>query len=1395
LNFEENQLSAVDISANTALTTLFCDKNQLNALDISTNTALEEMSCRENHLTALDLSGLSGLTFFNGENQSVSLTMILNGSSYSIDTTLNSPTFNNGGVTYNSGVLSSNSNTISSTEFTVQTGAANPVYTLSGTMEFSYLTGVANIVFADPNFKAALLAITGFNKVDDNDDGEISFEEAAEVASVNVNAKNITSMEEIKYFTNLASLYCNDNQLTALDVSQNSYLYYLSCQNNQLTTLDVTQNGGLIYLYVQNNKLTTLLMKNGAGSDWVMPEVLGNNDLIFLCCDANILSKVQSKVNSAGLTNCEVTSDCTQAPVTSNNIVFVDPNFKQAVIDNYFDTNNDGEISYEEAAIVTVLDLYGKSIFSLEGIEFFSDLRNLYCGNNQLTSLDVSQNSELRNLYCDQNQLTELDVSQNSFLKSLNCKENQLTTLDISQNGGLDELYCNDNELVSLYMKNGVAWFTYNFSGNPDLVFICCDASEVANVTAKLENPNCEVTTNCSATPCANITFADPKFKAALLAITGTDAVDTDGDGEISECEAEAVTTLDLSYGEISSMPEIQYFSNLQVLTCLYNQLTALDLSHNGNLTELFCNNNQLTALDVTQNSKLETLGCNTNQLTSLNISQNGSLTLLDCSYNELTALDLSGNGNLENLNCNNNDLTTLDLSQNSKLKQLRCNFNQLTALDVSGCDALGYLSCSSNQLTALDVTQNSNLTALLCNVNQIADLDLSENSLFIELNAANNALLFLNLKNGSKEQAVYLAGNDDLVHVCCDEDDLTLVQAEVTANVNNPDCEVTSDCNMDADGCNIISFADPNFKAALVAITGTDAVDTNSDGEISECEAEAVTTLNVASKNIASMEEIKYFIHLEELSCASNQLTELDLSQNGELTELSCSYNQLTELDVSQNGKLESLYFTNNQLTALDVSQNMLLAGLDCSNNKLTELDISLNTQLNILNCSNNLLISLYVKNGKVEDMFNFLGNPTLTLICCDAGQLENTQLTVTAQGWTNCEVTTDCSATPCANITFADPNFKAALVAITGTDAVDTDGDGEISECEAEAVTTLNVAGKNIASMEEIKYFIHLEELYCGVNELTELDVSQNTDLKNLYCYDNLLTELDVSQNVNLEYLDCNSNQLTALDVSQNINLEKLYCDNNQLTGIDLAGLGNLTTFDGDRQMSPSIDLKSHNGSFIAEITLNNPTGFASGITYSGDTLASTSIAITASPFTVETGNPDFKLSGTLNLSYPNFYTVTFAGEDINIPVQNIEEDSLAVRPADPERTDYDFGGWFIDDGTFLNEWDFATDSITQDTTLYAKWDPATGIAALPDAAVRIYPNPAKSVLIIDNGQLTINNVTIIDISGRQIFNSQFSILNSQLKLDVSPLPAGFYFIRIETNKGTVTGKFIKE
>ena len=126
--------------------------------------------------------------------------------------------------------------------------------------------------------------------------------------------------------------------------------------------------------------------------------------------------------------------------------------------DLYWDQNYDGKLSPEEAGRIGIIEVAwspafdspDKRISSLAGIEYFTGLRELYCGHNLLTELDVSKNWFLERIYCQNNQLTALDVSQNWSLEKLHCPHNLITSLDLSKNTALITLNCTGNELRAL---------------------------------------------------------------------------------------------------------------------------------------------------------------------------------------------------------------------------------------------------------------------------------------------------------------------------------------------------------------------------------------------------------------------------------------------------------------------------------------------------------------------------------------------------------------------------------------------------------------------------------------------------------------------------------------------------------------------------------------------------------------------------------------------------------------------------------------------------------------------------------------------------------------------------------------------------------------------------------
>ena len=121
------------------------------------------------------------------------------------------------------------------------------------------------------------------------------------------------------------------------------------------------------------------------------------------------------------------------------NVYIPDAIFKSYLVNNpLININGDGEIQVSEAIAYTGGISCGyANISDLTGIEAFTALDYLNCRDNQITSLDVSNNTALTYLRCNDNQLTSLDLSNNTGLTQLYCETNLLECLNI-KNGNLD---------------------------------------------------------------------------------------------------------------------------------------------------------------------------------------------------------------------------------------------------------------------------------------------------------------------------------------------------------------------------------------------------------------------------------------------------------------------------------------------------------------------------------------------------------------------------------------------------------------------------------------------------------------------------------------------------------------------------------------------------------------------------------------------------------------------------------------------------------------------------------------------------------------------------------------------------------------------------------------------
>jgi Leucine-rich repeat (LRR) protein len=93
---------------------------------------------------------------------------------------------------------------------------------------------------------------------------------------------------------------------------------------------------------------------------------------------------------------------------------------------------NDNYVTTANISDVDVLFIFDLNISDLTGIEDFTDLEYLRVQGNQLTSIDLSNNTALISLLIMDNQLSQLDLSNNPDVILLRCNNNpNLTCISI----------------------------------------------------------------------------------------------------------------------------------------------------------------------------------------------------------------------------------------------------------------------------------------------------------------------------------------------------------------------------------------------------------------------------------------------------------------------------------------------------------------------------------------------------------------------------------------------------------------------------------------------------------------------------------------------------------------------------------------------------------------------------------------------------------------------------------------------------------------------------------------------------------------------------------------------------------------------------------------------------
>ena len=440
----DNQLTTLDVSKNTALTTLDCSKNQLTALDVSQNTALKWLSCSYNQLTTLDVSKNTALTRLDCRKNPLR----------ALDVSKNTK------LKY----LFCSKNKLTALDVSKNTALTSLTCTYNQltALDVSQNTALTNLycynnqlTALDVSQNTALTVLTCFNN-------QIKGEEMTRL----VNSLPDCTGKDAGSFTVVREPGLEGNICLKSDVAIAKGKNWNTLKYNSDTKKVVSYEG----------------------------EEASHNVITFTTAKA-VGKTVELQMNYTGA--APTLSGATGTPESGKWITYT-------LTSQTVTIQGDVTVLYCSYNQLTALDVskntelkglfcYNNQLTTLD-VSKNTALTTLSCSNNQLTALDVSKNTALTELDCFKNQLTTLDVSQNTALTTLYCSKNQLTALDVSKNTELGTLNCRGNQIKgeemtrlvnSLPDRTGKKAGRFTVVQEPDLEGNICLKSDVAIAKGK----------------------------------------------------------------------------------------------------------------------------------------------------------------------------------------------------------------------------------------------------------------------------------------------------------------------------------------------------------------------------------------------------------------------------------------------------------------------------------------------------------------------------------------------------------------------------------------------------------------------------------------------------------------------------------------------------------------------------------------------------------------------------------------------------------------------------------------------------------------------------------------------------------------------------------------------
>ena len=418
LNVRKNSLSLLDVTKLTALNDLDCSNNNLTSLNVYNNTLLETFRCGKNQLRTLDVRHLASLSVLDCSSNSLALLDVTKNTALTmLDASENALV----SLDLSCNALLETADCSKNTALTrvwvkSEDHAASVSLKKDDTAIVSFNNG--GILIPDAKLKNYMLAL-----FDDDEDGEISILEAANVQNVNCSGRNVADITGLESCPNLKYLNFSNNSVVHARLPYLAQLETVVAYGNPLETLDVNGNIALTKLYlidVDTNALSgTTVTVNGFSA---------SNTLAFSFAGTKYTTL--NFTNSSTLTSYDFTENIQLTKLVAS-----------------------GNTKVKGADVSTLTQLTHLDLHkcALETLNVDTNLELVYfdCSDNLLTALNVDNNVNMVDFNCSKNKLSSLRISNNTLLEKVQVQNNSLSNLNVRQNKLVKYLNVSDNTAIS----------------------------------------------------------------------------------------------------------------------------------------------------------------------------------------------------------------------------------------------------------------------------------------------------------------------------------------------------------------------------------------------------------------------------------------------------------------------------------------------------------------------------------------------------------------------------------------------------------------------------------------------------------------------------------------------------------------------------------------------------------------------------------------------------------------------------------------------------------------------------------------------------------------------------------------------------------------------------------